>query len=260
MTLSMSFLLACVKSNDFDTLKSECEANLIANISYAEVKDLYLDETFQIQEDLIIEGYVTSSDKEGNFFSVIHFQDRAVNPNEGLRIELDLFETNLLFPEGTKILIKLKGLYLGKSKDVYKLGGTFTAFGNISVGRLPAAAVRQHLFISCDDSQLLQPTLLSIQDVQKNLTNTLVKFNNVQIDQEDIDQPYAIEREETERTLVDCNGNELVLLNSGYSDFFEEIMPNGNGTITGVLLRERDDYQLVIRSPEDIDFKNLRCE
>jgi len=73
--VTMFLFLACVKDRNFGAPKINCIENIEANSTYSEVKNLYVDETIQIQEDLILEGYVISSDKEGNFFSVLHFQD-----------------------------------------------------------------------------------------------------------------------------------------------------------------------------------------
>ena len=253
-------ILSCVKDRNFDPPVSSCVSDLEANTTYAQVKELYQEETFQIQEDLIIEGYVVSSDAAGNFFSVLHFQDKPNNPTEGFQIEIDMRDSHLFYPAGSKILIKLKGLYLGQSKDVFKLGGVFTSFGNISVGRLPSTVIDEHIFVSCNEVSTLQPTIVSIENLEETLTNTLVQFNDLEILEDELDQPFAIEREETERTLTNCTDNELLLLNSGFSDFQAEMLPQGNGSITGVLLRERDDYFLAIRSLEDIDFTNQRCE
>jgi len=50
------------------------------------------------------------------------------------------------------------------------------------------------------------------------------------------------------------------LLNSGFADFQSELLPVGNGTIRGVLLRENDNYSLAIRELVDIDFSEGRCE
>ena len=260
MLLLSAIFSGCVNSSEFETLAVECDTELVANRTFAEIKALYIDETIQIQDDLIIEGYVTSSDREGNFFSVLHFQDKPINPADGFRIEFDLIDSHLFFPEGSKIVLRLKGLYLGKSSDVFKLGGTLSVFGNIFVGRLPAVAVRKHIFISCDPISEIQPIVLTIEDVEKNLNNTLVQFNDVQFINDDLNHPFALEREETERTLIDCESNEITLINSGFSDFFDEIIPSGNGSVTGVLLRERNNYQLVIRTLDDINFSNMRCE
>jgi len=259
--LSLLFLFACVKDRDFNSPQNNQLSKLEANVTYSEVKNRFQEETFQIQEDLIIEGYVGSSDDMGNFFSVLHFQDKPKNPTEGFQIEIDVRDSHLFFPAGSKIFIKLKGLYLGKSKGVFKIGGVFTSFGNVSVGRLPATVVDEHIFLSKDEDYEIeiQPTQVSIADLNKRLTNTLVEFDGLELIDEELGKHFAIEREETERILIDCNGSTLTLLNSGFSDFQSELLPSGNGTITGVLLREKDDFQLVIRSREDINFSKERC-
>ncbi|WP_422083122.1 DUF5689 domain-containing protein [Ulvibacterium sp.] len=251
---------SCVKDQNFDPPKSTCSSGLTANATYAQVKNLYEDETIQILEDWVIEGYVISSDKAGNFFSVLHFQDSPTNPTEGLQIEIDLRDSHVFYPVGSKIFIKLKGLYLGKSREVFKLGGTFIAFGNVSVGRLPAAVVGNHVFVSCDEVVEPEPTLVTADAISGNMVNTLVTFENVEFLEDELGQPFAMEREETERTLTTCNDNEFVVLNSGFSDFQAEILPEGNGSITGVLIKDKDDFQLVIRDLNDIDFSQLRCK
>lgn len=251
--------LACTKSRNFDPPPSDCGTDLTANTTYAEVKNLYVDQTFQIQQDLIIEGYVCSSDEAGNFFSVLHFQDSPVNPSEGFEIEIDVRDSHLFYPVGSKIFIQLKGLYLGKSKNVFKVGGVFTSFGNTSVGRLPSTVVDNHISVACDEPVDVEPSIISFPDIPKNLTNTLVRLDGFELSEAEIGKTFAVESKETERTLIDCNDNEIVLLNSGFSDFQAEILPEGNGSIIGVLLRENDKYRLAIRSLADIDFGNERC-
>ena len=257
--LGVSLLYACVNDRNFDSPDIGHSIQLVPNATYSNVKSLFQEETFQIQEDLIIEGYITSSDKLGNFFSILYFQDKPEDPKEGFQIEVDLRDSHLFFPSGSKIYIKLKGLYLGKSKDVYKLGGVFTSFGNVSVGRLPAAEVDRHIFLSGDYRDKIRPTKVSLESVEKQLTNTLVEFDGLEIIDEELGESFAIEKEDTRRTLIDCSGNTITLLNSGFSDFQSEPLPLGNGTITGILLREKDDLHLVIRSLDDINFTEERC-
>ena len=253
-------LYACVKNRDFDLVAPSCASDIAADVSYADVKKRYVDQTVQIQEDLTIEGYVTSSDEAGNFFSVLHFQDNPVKPTDGFAIEIDLRDSHLFYPVGSKIYIKLKGLFLGKSKEVFRLGGTFTSFGNVSVGRLPSTVVDRHIILACDARAVLDPTPISLsEDIPEHLVHTLVRLDSTEITALELGQPFATEREETERTLTDCEDNELVLLNSGFSDFQAETLPNGNGSITGVLLREKDSYRIAIRNLADIDLSGERC-
>lgn len=255
-----TIFFACVTDRNFDQPQSNCNSDLMANATYREVKEMYVDNVFKIQEDLIIEGYVISSDKEGNFFSVLHFQDSYQNPTEGFQIEIDQRDSHLFYPDGSKIYIRLRGLYLGKSKEVFKIGGVFTSFGNISVGRLPTTVVNEHIFLSCEEKQQILATPVSIDNIFENHTNTLVSLSSVEFIADDQDKIFADERKETKRMLTDCAGNEIVLLNSGFSDFQDELLPKGNGTITGVLKREKDDYQIVVRGLDDFDFNQELCD
>lgn len=257
--ISLAMLCACVKDGSFEAPDPHCSGDLVTNIGYGEVKDMYKGETVEILGDLILEGYITSSDQMGNFFGVLHFQDRAVDPTEGFQIEIDVRDSHLLYPVGSKVLIKLKGLYLGMSKGVFKIGGQFTSFGNISVGRLPAAVVDQHLFFSCDAVKAIDPVRITLADLSENLTNTLVQIQGVEIKEEEVGLPFADAMVETARTLIDCMDRELTLLNSGYSDFQGELLPELNGSIVGVLVRENQKYQLAIRNLGDMDFGGERC-
>ncbi len=258
--LLLIIVTGCVNNRDFDALLPACSSDLQANASFAEVKALYLEETVKIQEDLIIEGYVISSDAVGNFFGVLHFQDVPFNPTEAFQIEIDLRDSHLFFAVGDKVMVKLKGLYLGKSKGVFKLGGSFLSFGNVSVGRLASNTVFEHVFVSCDERQSVVPKLLSISELSETVPNTLVQLDNIEFSQDDLGLSFAVEREETVRLLVDCEDDELEIVNSGFSDFQAELLPEGRGTITGVLIQDNNDFYLQIRDLDDIDFTNERCE
>lgn len=253
-------LNSCVDGRNFDGLEVACSSNLVANSTYAQVKALFVEETRQIQEDLIIEGFVTSSDKAGNFFSVLHFQDIPKNPTDGFQIEIDIRDTHLFYPVGSKIFIKLKGLYIGKSRGIFKIGGVFTSFGNASVGRLPASIVNQHIFIACVEKSVIEPTEITLNDDLNAHLNTFIKINRVEIISEEIGLTFSVDTEETERTLIDCNDQEIILLNSGFSDFQAEILPEGSGTITGLLQKENKDYFLVVNDKSDLNFSQDRCE
>lgn len=259
-SLAVVFLCGCVKNRDFDIPVLNCVESIQPNVSYGEVKNFYVDQTIQIQEDWVLEGYVISSDKAGNFFSVIHFQDSPDNPSEGLQIEIDLRDSHLFFDVGQHIVIKLKGLYLGKSKGVFKLGGVFSSFGNLSVGRLPNTAVFNHVLVTCESPETISPVNLTIENIKEEMIGTLITLENVEMSIDELGLPFADEREETERLLVDCEDNEFVLLNSGFSDFQAFPLPEERGTITGVLTQANSTYQLIIRDLEDIQFDQSRCE
>tara|TARA_R110002051_G_scaffold71624_4_gene129353 strand:- start:15421 stop:16791 length:1371 start_codon:yes stop_codon:yes gene_type:complete len=252
-------LLSCVKSREFDSSEIGCSDAEFTMISIAELKGLYQGETVQIHKDLVVQGYVTSSDKKGNFFNVIHFQDEAISPIDGMQIELELRDSHLFYDIGQPIRIKLKGLYLGQSNSVFKIGGVFTSFGNRSVGRLPYSVVFDHVLSSCTVNKGIQPTIVTIAELNDRMLGTLISFENIEIREDEIGLSFAVAEEETKRALIDCNDNELILLNSGYSDFQNEILPDKMGTATGILVKDKGEYQLVIRTMADLDFNKERC-
>ncbi|WP_299321511.1 DUF5689 domain-containing protein [uncultured Maribacter sp.] len=260
MILIGIMLSSCVKDKEFDVPDLECSDSEFTFISISELKNIYNGETIQIQEDLVIKAYVISSDKEGNFFNTVYFQDEPSNPSDGMQIELELRDAHLFFNVGQEIVIKLKGLYLGESNDVYKIGGVFTSFGNRSVGRLPKNVVFDHVLVSCEENIGIEPTSIAISAINEAMLNTLVVVTDVEIKQEELGETFAIKQEETLRTLVDCGDNELVIVNSGYADFQAEILPDKMGTATGILTMDNNEYQLIIRNVDDLSFNQERCE
>jgi hypothetical protein len=259
--LSILLLIsACVKNKDFEEPELICSDEDFNFVSISELKRLYTGETAQIQEDWVLKGYVISSDKSGNFFNILHFQDASSNATGGLQIELELRDSHLFFDIGQPIFIKLKGLYLGQANDVFKIGGVFTSFGNRSVGRLPNSVIFSHILLSCDPVENISPTSVSILELNENMINTLVRIDNTEFKEDELGLFFAVEKEETQRTLVDCDDNELALVNSGYSDFQSQIIPNKMGAATGVLTMNKKEFQLIIRTVDDLEFNNERCE
>ena len=255
------YFVSCVDNNDFNAPNSTCQnQEIIPNATFADIKALYNDEIVKIQDDLIIEGYVISNDQSGNFFGSLHFQNDSTNPSEGLQIDVDLRDSYLFHRVGQKICIKLKGLYLDESNGIYKVGGLFrNAGGTLSVGRLPVSVMNEHIFNSCEAIQNIEAKEVFINELNDDMLNTLIKIQNVEFADEDLLQAYAILEETTDRTLNDCNGHSIILRNSGYSDFQSEILPDGNGSVIGVLGKYKNKYQLTIRDLEDVNFDNERC-
>lgn len=257
--LAILLVYGCVKDQTFETPSQLCTSEILANTSFEEVKSLYQGKVEVILQDWILEGYVISSDREGNFFNTLHFQDRFSNANNGFQIDIELRDSYLLYEVGDKIYIQLKGLYLGESKGILKLGSAYSVFGNQIIGRLPSHAVSQHLIKGCEQGSIV-PRLTNIGSLDDQLVNTLIKLDNVEVVDEELGLSFAVTEETTKRKIIDCEGDELVLLNSGYSDFQQELLPKGNGTITGIYYRENNESQIIIREVSDIDFSQERCE
>ncbi|UOB19129.1 DUF5689 domain-containing protein [Abyssalbus ytuae] len=253
-------LFSCVENKDFNIPDSICNNELKPNTTLKKVKELYQGEIMKITDDLIIEGYVISSDKEDNFFGSLHIQDNYNNPTEGIQIEMDIRDSHLFYRPGERILIRLKGLYIDESSEVFKIGSVYTnAGGSFSVGRLPVNKVKEHLINTCDEVYEIEPKQVSINELDDTMINTLIQLNHIEFVEEDLGKSYAEPLEETQRTLINCDRFSIKLVNSGYSDFQNETLPAENGNIVGVLGKYRNSFNLTMRYLSDVNLTNERC-
>lgn len=245
---------------DWEVPSSECVSELSPNITLREVLDSYQGSTQEILDDWVMEAYVISSDETGNFFNTLHLQDRIADPEGGIQVEFEFRDSHLFFPPGQKVFLKLKGLFLGKSKGIFKLGSSYTSFGNLQVGRIPKHAVGNHVLKACEAPMALRPKTVAIPDLTSQPANTLVRLENLEFAQELLDSTYAQSEVPTLRRLLDCEDREISLMTSGYSDFYEKTLPAGMGPITAVYYPEGGKALLVVRSEEDLDLTAERCE
>ena len=124
LLLLISLFYGCVKDQDFSTPTVDCiESEITVTNTIQQVKDMY---TFGgatlIETDVVIEGYVVSSDKSGNIYKTLSIQDKPENPTSAIKISID--ETNMYtkYDVGRKIYVKLKGLAVGYSFGSVQIG------------------------------------------------------------------------------------------------------------------------------------------
>jgi len=260
MTIS-GLLNSCVNDNsDFQTPKISCqEPDITTTNTLSELKANAVGNIHQITDDIIVSGYVVSSDEQGNFFSSISIQNQ--DGTAGIKLSLDRRDIYTQFKVGQKVYLKTNGLYISNSGDDSDVA--LGALLNGNIGRLPDIEVDNFLFRSCDavdESRLVHPaSLSSISDAQ---LNTLVEFDNVQFKADEVGGNYFDPNNTigsaTNRFIVDKDGNELIVRNSKFADFANDPLPSGNGKIRGVLSKFNGAYQLFIRSTDDVQFTNER--
>ena len=68
--------------------------------------------------------------------------------------------------------------------------------------------------------------------------------------------------------MTSCDGNTLVARNSDYADFAGQPLPKGSGSVIGIMTRyfKTDNigttitYQIIIRSTDEVNMENERCD
>lgn len=267
---------SCVKDDDWSVPPfSACSDDWQTNLSLEELYTMVNTangEILSFEEEIIIEGYVVSSDSTGNFFKTVSIQNSPSNPTHGVQVEMD--RTNLYnnFPLGSKIKVNLKGLNVGYDRGMLKVGENYVDNnGNTRVGRMSEYKVDARVKRSCDEIVEITPVEFANFDELFNngVFNTLATIHNVQFDDSELGTTYSdvIGGQTVDKKLVDSANKSLKLRNSNYATFAGEIVPEGSGSITVVVSAydlnnngsiTPSEYQVYIRDTNDVKFDNPR--
>ncbi len=266
------FLTSCVQDDVYSTpdLQGKCQ-DLTPTKTIAEVKTAFANNTATITDDIIIEGYVSSSDESGNVYKTIYLQDAPENPTQGLVVSVDAVSTYTSFPQGSKVYIKLKGLAFGRYGNVLQLG-----YNNIdpitntpTFGRIPEKLVANHLVRSCASKVKIVPKVITLASLTNTSTvdpliGALVQINNAEFPINLLCNIYAPNGTTVNRQIVDPTMttpiNSRVVRNRGYASFAADQLPSGNGTFIGILSKFNSDYQFFINRVSDLNMKGARLD
>lgn len=264
IAISAFTVSSCVNKDEWDTPPINCTNKFDApNISMADFKALAPSTGYLlITDDKIFDGYVISSDENSNFYKTISFQDKPENPTAGLQMEVDRASNYADFPVGAHIRINAKGLRVGLDRGTVKIGSVDPTF---AIGRIPSVLFSRYISAVCNGSTMdiatIKPTQLTNLSFAMNekYINTLVSVPNIQFNIADL---YPVNKTyvdyvggvaaDTDRKIEDNAGGSTVLRNSGFVTYGSTLLPKGSGTITFVVSKYNANYQMLIRSLDDV--------
>ncbi|WP_010181987.1 DUF5689 domain-containing protein [Aquimarina agarilytica] len=259
--------IACDADFETPTPKSiEIPEGAMISITAAKAGlDRIADNTTTFTTDQLMEAYVVSTDKGGNFFKELILQDRPNKPTSGIHFLLDERALHNRFPFGSKIVIQLNGLSVGFGNGVVKLG----KLQENEIVALTAFEIDQHVFRT-NEVVAIEPLELSIHSLTREKESMLIKLTNMQFSSNFITEtPKTLAAESSDnfdglRPMLSCaEGVELSLCTSTFASFKSLALPQGSGEVVGVLGRDfRDDFfVLKMNSAADLSFESdTRCD
>ena len=276
--LLMLGVTSCVQDDDFTVSPVEInEPNIEGTITSVDgVVDVLLQEindegdegvkvTFE-ETGLVMEGYVISSDRAGNFFEELILQDKAENPTAGIRVPIDINPLYVTYEFGRKIYIKLDGLSVGIENGVPTLG----VLAGDEVDQIPSFREKEFITRSAEVATIV-PFETTIEDFSDDIVNLYVQINDLQFNRRDVlvDDPLSFAGEPSdefdgERTIESCaTGSSAILSTSTFADFKSLDLPSQRGSFEGVLTKNffGDEFNLVLNSVSGLKFDNAeRCD
>ncbi|MBP7240232.1 MAG: choice-of-anchor J domain-containing protein [Saprospiraceae bacterium] len=235
------------------------DPNLPVNITIAELKSRHtLDQYEEITDDATLAGLVVSDDTEDNFFKQLVIQDAT----GGIEMRIEMSDLHNVYPVGRKVYVKLKGLWLGDYNGLIQLGAGegVDDNGKPELIRIPESLVAQYI-VPATYGNVTTPKTLTIGQLSLADVSTLVRFENVQFISSDAGQTYADSTTTfpDNSEVEDCAKNKLIIRTSDFASFARDLTPTENGSLEGILSIFGDVYQITIRSLEDVDMQNNRC-
>jgi hypothetical protein len=269
-------LLSCELNSDFETpevvsIPVEIEGN---EVTISTLRELLIQEQNN-NENLVlafsetntyITGYVISSDEAGNFFEEIIVQDATNNPAAGVKVLVDVNPLFLSYEFGRKVYVHLDGLAVGYNSGVLTLG--ILDRGNIN--KIPESLEERFIVRDTVVAQMI-PMPLMRDDFTSEKTNLYIHLEDVQFRDDEVlgedRKTYSAESTDAfdgERRLVFCdNRRSVVFSTSTFADFKALLLPQGRGTMDGLLQYNffGDEFNVVVNSPTDIAFEEVeRCD
>lgn len=286
---------SCVEDSDFSVPESlGTEENEVLNeilekidtgtiqlVSISEVKSMYKSywkRPFQVDTDIIVKAYVTSSDQSGNFYKELYLQDNPEAPNSGIKLILNLTDTYNRFNKGREVYIRLNpptptnypnGLYIGEERVGNKVitigGGTETNQYGTTVTSLSENQINASVFRS-KETYDITPLVVQIPQLSNDHIGMFVQIENTEFEANLAGERYfnPSENYDTSRTIQSCSEatySTFDVETSSFSSFKNELLPTGNGTVAGIISKTYDGSRLVLvlNNTDDVNMNNERC-
>lgn len=213
-----------------------------SNCSIANLKASYPGTLDSIEADTIIQGIVVANDESGNFYKTIVIQDAT----GGIELKIDRYDMYTEFKVGQRVYVKCRGLFLGDYGSLVQLGYIY----NGEIGRIPDVMVDDHIFRDSLPGNAPAAALLTIPTLTTDYLSMLVQFDSVHFTEPGL--TFSESTGTTNRTLEDESGNQILVRTSNYANFAADQIPDGIGSIRGILSVYNGDYQLYLRDINDI--------
>lgn len=242
-------LLSCKKDLDKPDIKEFPSGN---EWTVGQILDTLAKGSFQFDKEsdrnATVKGYVIADESGGNIYRTFYLRG-----TDGRCIAVYRKGAN----DGGSDAFNVKvGDYIG-----YSLYGSIIS----EYSKLPQIQVQEHdvnnLIViyerGCYDK--VQPINTTISGIESGeyLCN-LVQLDDVQFETYE-GLTYADGTSNTNRSLVSCSGESIIVRTSGYASFAAALLPAGRGSLRSIASVYNTTWQLLVRTLDDVNLVQSRC-
>lgn len=229
------FQTSCKKEYDSPPAK-EIPVGMVLTID--SLKKMYQGTNIKITQDYSVYGVITADETSGNLYKNIFMQDATG------AINLRLLTSGGVY-QGDSVRLYLKGCVLGKYNGMMQIDSVNTD-DNI---------------IKQATGKVVTPQVVSISQINTTMQSKLIMLNDVEFIAADAGTTYAdaVNQQSQNKTIEDCNGNLIIMRNSGYAIFAGSTTATGKGTLIAIVGEYNGTMQLYIRNVNDVNMSGPRC-
>ena len=204
-------------------------------------------DSIPIGSNIVICGYVTTTDEWGNNYKYINIEDST----GGIQIKIDNKALYHKYQIGQRVYVKCDGLVLGDYRKLPQLG----LWANGQMQPIPSFKTYLYIFPDGAPTGVINPiemtTIPAANDIPSTNYNRQVRLIGatfVEGGMATFSEPGAA----TSHDIKMSDGSTILLRTSNYATFASETLPVGTGDVTGILTRYNNYVQIVINSPKDL--------
>lgn len=225
----------------------------------------------EVTTDLQIRGFVTANDVSGNIYNEVAIQDET----GAILIEIQQGGLYGYLPVGAEILVELKGLCVGNYRMQPQIGmpskvSQGNNAGKDQLGKISRKQWQEHFRIT-GNSQIIEPevfasgktktTWKALEDggklgIVENVTFSKGSYYNgtttVSLPFDEAAQFANPELNNSISWYFVEQPTTVMLYNSNYSDFASALLPHRTVSVTGIMKRYNDSWEIVMRDINDI--------
>ena len=144
-----------ITTYSIEQLKAEFMTNKDPYSDATGQSGLYTSDLIQSASDVVISGFVTSTDIEGNVYKYFVVQEDKPN-GQALKVSIDASGLSAIYPLGQQVWIRCNDLYIGKYGHAPQLGSLYINKERVNVyngdsvyriepGRMPLFSANEHV-------------------------------------------------------------------------------------------------------------------
>jgi hypothetical protein len=226
---------SCKKEYDSPPIKEIPVGNVITVDS---LRSMFQGTSIKFTQDYSVYGIITADETSGNLYKTIYMQDGTG------AINLRLLTSGGVY-QGDSVRLYLKGCVLSKYNGMIQIDSVNT----------------DNNIIKQATGKVVVPQTVTISQINSTLQSRLIKIDDVEFSVTDAGTTYAdaVNQQSANKTIEDCNGNTIIIRNSGYANFAGSLTATGKGSLIAVVGEYNGVMQLYIRNVNDVNMPGPRC-